>query len=152
MPKPHILVVGGGAAGLIAAGTAAENGASVTVVPNPDVVDISSTEVAPTSTVPMYLPLRSTEQRSATALISASLWVMNRMLLPSAARFFMICINSSISCGVNTAVGSSKIRISLSRYNIFRISVLCCIPTVISEIFASGSICNPYLSDRSENP
>ena len=31
MPKPHILVVGGGAAGLIAAGTAAENGASVTV-------------------------------------------------------------------------------------------------------------------------
>ena len=30
MPKPHILVVGGGAAGLIAAGTAAENGASVT--------------------------------------------------------------------------------------------------------------------------
>ena len=31
MPKPHILVVGGGAAGLIAAGTAAENDASVTV-------------------------------------------------------------------------------------------------------------------------
>ena len=32
MPKPHILVVGGGAAGLLAAGTAAENGAAVTVV------------------------------------------------------------------------------------------------------------------------
>ena len=46
------------------------------------------------STVPMYLPLRSTLQRSATAMISASLWEMNRMLLPSAARFFMICISS----------------------------------------------------------
>ena len=94
-------------------------------------------------TVPMYLPLRSTEQRSATAMISASLWEMNSMLLPSAARFFMICISSSISWGVSTAVGSSKIRISLSRYSIFRISVRCCMPTVMSEIFASGSTCRP---------
>ena len=50
-----------------------------------------------------------------TAMISLSLWEMKRMLLPSAARFFMICMSSSISCGVRTAVGSSKMRISLSR-------------------------------------
>ena len=66
-------------------------------------------------TVPMYLPLRSTEQRSATAMISASLWLMNSMDLPSARRLRMICISSSISWGVSTAVGSSNISISLSR-------------------------------------
>ena len=77
--------------------------------------DSSSAVVLAVSTVPMYLPLRSTEQRSATAMISASLWEMKRMLLPSAARLRMICMSSSISCGVRTAVGSSKIRISFSR-------------------------------------
>ena len=56
-----------------------------------------------------------TKNGTAACMISPSLWVMNRMLLPSAARFFMICISSWISCGVSTAVGSSKIRISLSR-------------------------------------
>ena len=61
----------------------------------------------------MYLPFLSTLQRSATCMISASLCVMKRMLLPSAARFCMIVISSWISCGVNTAVGSSKIRISM---------------------------------------
>ena len=66
-------------------------------------------------TVPMHLPLRSTVHRSATAMISESLWEMKRMLLPSAARFFITAMSSSISWGVKTAVGSSKIRISLSR-------------------------------------
>ena len=75
----------------------------------------SSMVVSLVFTVPMYLPLRSTVQRSATAMISASLWEMKRMDLPSAARLRMICISSSISWGVSTAVGSSKIRISLSR-------------------------------------
>ena len=77
--------------------------------------DSSSRLVSAMFTVPMYLPFRRTVQRSATDMISFSLWEMNRMDLPSAARFFMICISSSISCGVSTAVGSSKIRISLSR-------------------------------------
>ena len=39
----------------------------------------------------------------------------NRMDLPSFLNPRMISISSSISCGVSTAVGSSKIRISLSR-------------------------------------
>ena len=75
----------------------------------------SSAVVFLVSTVPMYLPFLSTEQRSATAMISLSLWEMNRMLLPSLERFFMMAMSSSISWGVSTAVGSSKMRISLSR-------------------------------------
>ena len=67
------------------------------------------------STVPMHLPLRSTVTRSATAMISLSLWEMKRMDLPSLANSFMVAMSSSISWGVSTAVGSSKIRISLSR-------------------------------------
>ena len=48
-------------------------------------------------TVPMYLPLRSTVTRSATAIISLSLWEMKRILLPSLANSFMVAISSSIS-------------------------------------------------------
>ena len=106
----------------------------------------SSFVVFLTSTVPMHLPFRSTVHLSATAMISFSLCEMNRMLLPSAARLRMISISSSISCGVKTAVGSSKISISLFRYSILSISVRCCIPTVISEMSASGSIRSPYFS------
>ena len=75
----------------------------------------SSLVVSATWTVPMPLPLRRTVQRSATAMISLSLWVMNRMLFPSAFSPRMISISSSISWGVSTAVGSSKMRISFSR-------------------------------------
>ena len=105
--------------------------------------DSSSRLVSLISTVPISLPLRSTVQRSATFMISASLWVMNRMLLPSRAKPRITSISSSISCGVNTAVGSSKINISLSRYSILRISTRCCMPTEISSIFASGSTFRP---------
>ena len=71
---------------------------------------------------------------------------MNKIDLPSTASPFMIFMSSSISCGVNTAVGSSNIRISLSLYSIFRISTLCCMPTVISSINASGSTNRLYFS------
>ena len=47
--------------------------------------------------------------RMGDAIISFNLCVINNIDLPSLARFFIIFINSSISCGVNTAVGSSKI-------------------------------------------
>ena len=75
----------------------------------------SSFVVSLVLTVPMYLPLRSTVTRSETSMISLSLWEMKRMLLPSFVSPRMICMSSSISCGVSTAVGSSKMRISLSR-------------------------------------
>ena len=41
-------------------------------------------------------------------MISESLWEMKRMLLPSAARFFITAMSSSISWGVKTAVGLVK--------------------------------------------
>ena len=110
--------------------------------------DISSTEVEATSTVPMYLPLRKTVHRSATALISASLWVMNRMLLPSALKPRMISMSSSISWGVSTAVGSSKIRIL-----IVPVEHLQDLHPLLHtygdvEILASGSIFRLYRWDR----
>ncbi len=66
-------------------------------------------------TVPMHLPLRSTVQRSETAIISLSLCVMKSIDFPSAASPRIMFISSSISCGVRTAVGSSKMSISFSR-------------------------------------
>ena len=68
-----------------------------------------------TLTVWMDLPARMTVTRSALSLISFSLWVIKMMDLPSLARFFMILMNSVISCGVKTAVGSSKIKMSAPR-------------------------------------
>ena len=94
-------------------------------------------------TVPIYLPFLKIVHLSDIAMISFSLCEIKRIDLPSFLRLRIICISSSISCGVSTAVGSSKIRISLSRYNIFNISVRCCIPTVISLTLASRSTCKP---------
>ena len=77
--------------------------------------DIASFEVSATSIVPIYFPFLSTLHRFATSLISFSLCVMNIMDFPSATSCFITFISSWISCGVNTAVGSSKIKISLSQ-------------------------------------
>ena len=101
----------------------------------------SCSDTSSTTTVPIPLPLRIIVQCLATALISFNLWVIIMIDFPSAVNCFMICIKCSISWGVKTAVGSSKIKISASRYNIFKISTRCCIPTEISSIFAYGSTC-----------
>ena len=66
-------------------------------------------------TVPMHLPRLRTVTRSETSIISFSLCEMKRMLLPSLANSRIVAMSSSISCGVRTAVGSSKMSISLSR-------------------------------------
>ncbi len=51
----------------------------------PTIISASSCSLtSATSTVPMYVPLLSTVQRSETSLISLSLWVISRMVLPSA--------------------------------------------------------------------
>ena len=52
--------------------------------------------------------------------------------------------NSSVSWGVSTAVGSSKIKMFAFLYKVFRISVLCWIPTEASIILSFGSTSNPY--------
>ena len=49
----------------------------------------------------------------------------------------------SASCGVSTAVGSSRIRMSAPRYSALRISTRCCSPTGRSPTIASGSTSSP---------
>ena len=105
--------------------------------------------VSAISTVPKYSPRRIILQRFATAIISLSLWVINKIVFPSAWRFLRIAKNSLISAGVKTAVGSSKIKMFASLYNILRISTLCCIPTLISPTNALGSTSKPYFLDSS---
>ena len=107
----------------------------------------SSSVVSDTFTVSIYLPLLIIVQWSAAAFISFNLWVIIITDLPSLVKFLIICISSCISCGVRTAVGSSSINISAPLYKAFSISTLCCIPTLISSIFALGSTYNPYFSD-----
>ena len=106
----------------------------------------SVSDVLETSTVLMYLPRRIMVHSSAEDIISLSLWVITMMVLPLLTRSCMIWISFSISCGVRTAVGSSRIRISAPRYRAFKISTRCCIPTEISSILASGSTSKPYSS------
>ena len=57
------------------------------------------------------LPRRSTVIRSAISSTSLSLWVMKMIDFPSAFSRSMIAKSSAASCGVSTAVGSSRIRI-----------------------------------------
>ena len=110
----------------------------------PTIISASSLEVVvATSTVSIDSPRRITVQRSATFLISSNLWVIIMIDLPSSAKALKVNIKSSISCGVNTAVGSSKIRISAPRYNVLIISARCCIPTLMVSTLASGSIDKP---------
>ena len=46
--------------------------------------------------------------RSATSRTSRSLWVMKTIEVPDSLSWRMMPISSSVSCGVSTAVGSSK--------------------------------------------
>jgi hypothetical protein len=56
-----------------------------------------------------------TVMRSATSRTSRSLWVMNTIDAPDALSCRMISMSSSVSCGVSTAVGSSKTSTLASR-------------------------------------
>ena len=93
--------------------------------------------------VPTNLPPRKTTTRSATAITSWSLWVINTTPTPDLARLRITPSSSSISCGVSTAVGSSRIKSFTSLRSALRISTRCCIPTGRSSITASGSTSRP---------
>ena len=67
------------------------------------------------STVSIVLPSRSTVTRSATAFTSCSLCEMKMIVRPSPAITRRVSNSDSDSCGVSTAVGSSRIRICASR-------------------------------------
>ena len=87
---------------------------SVTVWPT--IISVSFWgEVSQVATSPMYWPFRSTATRSDTSMTSWSLWVMMTRALPSAFMFRMTSNRRSVSWGVSTAVGSSRIRMSAPR-------------------------------------
>ena len=60
-------------------------------------------------------PSRITDAASEMAMASLSLWVMMMTVLPSERIRSMTLKSSSTSCGVRTAVGSSRMRICAPR-------------------------------------
>ena len=64
---------------------------------------------------PTRRPWRRTRTRSETAITSRSLWLMKTMERPSATARRRVRKSASVSCGVSTAVGSSRIRMRASR-------------------------------------
>ena len=82
----------------------------------PTIASASESWVAPSrGTVSIVLPRRRTVIRSAISSTSFSLWLMKMIDFPSAFRLAMIAKSSPASCGVSTAVGSSRISTSASR-------------------------------------
>jgi len=94
-------------------------------------------------------PALNTVSESDTAFVSFSLCVMKIIVFPCFLISLKISKSSNTSCGVNTAVGSSKIRISAPRYRVFKISTLCFIPIDKSATLASAFKSKWYLSDNS---
>ena len=80
---------------------------------------------------------------SATSRISRSLWVMKTMEVPEALSSRMMAMSSSVSCGVSTAVGSSRMRILASLARALMISTRCWTPTGRSSMRAWGSTSKP---------
>ena len=76
----------------------------------PTIMRLISCSLRPArSAVPMVRPRRSTVTRSQSSLTSFSLWEMKMMVCPDSFIFFSSTKSSAVSCGVSTAVGSSKI-------------------------------------------
>ncbi len=88
-------------------------------------------------------PARSTAMRSDTARTSSSLWLMKRIAMPCATIFFSVANRARDSCGVSTAVGSSRISKRAPRVSAFRISTRWRSPTDSSAMRASGFTCRP---------
>ncbi len=109
----------------------------------------SSAASAEGSAVPTTRPRRSTVMSSETALTSRSLWEMNTIAVPSARSCRMMPSSSSVSWGVSTAVGSSRMRMRASRTRALMISTRCCTPTGRSSTTASGSTSKPYCAEIS---
>ncbi len=76
----------------------------------PTIREASSSAVEVGLASPTTLPRRMTVIRSATARTSRSLWVMKTIEVPASFSDRITSIRSSVSCGVSTAVGSSRIR------------------------------------------
>ena len=77
---------------------------------------------------------------------------MKTIAVPASLSWRMISISSSVSCGVSTAVGSSKTSTWASRESALMISTRCCTPTGRSSTSASGSTWKPNRSEISAHP
>ena len=88
---------------------------------------------------PAIPPARSTVTWLASARTSRSLWEMKITVSPSARSWRRRSNSSAVSCGVSTAVGSSRISTRTRRASAFRISTFCCAATESRPTTASGS-------------
>ena len=79
-------------------------------------------------------------------MISRSLWVISTMVTPRSFSVARMRKSWSVSCGVSTALGSSRIRILAPRNSTFRISTRCCSPTDRSAILRVGIDRKPVLA------
>ena len=116
---------------------------TVSSTARPTIMEASSAFDAVGDASPTTLPSRMTVMRSATSRTSRSLWVMKTIAAPEALSWRMISMSSSVSCGVSTAVGSSKTSTFASRESALMISTRCCTPTGRSSTIASGSRWKP---------
>ncbi|CAB5012399.1 unannotated protein [freshwater metagenome] len=76
----------------------------------PTMSEANSTCEALGKAVPTTLPLRMIVILSAASWTSRNLWVMKTIDVPLSRKLFIFLNNSSVSCGVKTAVGSSRMR------------------------------------------
>ena len=74
---------------------------------------------------------------------------MNTIEVPVSLSWRMMPISSSVSCGVSTAVGSSKTSTRASRESALMISTRCWTPTGRSSTRASGSTSKPKRAEIS---
>ena len=88
-------------------------------------------------------PARITVTWSQRANTSLSLWVIKITVFPCARNWRNTANNCWVSCGVNTAVGSSKIRMRAPRYRAFKISKRWRSPTAKSATVASSATRSP---------
>ncbi len=88
-------------------------------------------------------PARSTATRCETRSTSSSLWLMKMMDSPCATICDKVSNRASPSCGVSTAVGSSRIRMRAPRTRALRISTRWRSPTLSPATRASGCTGRP---------
>jgi hypothetical protein len=103
----------------------------------------SSSSVADGGRSPTTAPRRSTVIVSAMAWTSLSLCEMKTTDVPPSLSCRMIRNKSSVSAGVSTAVGSSRISTVASLTSALTISTRCWMPTGRFSTRASGSISSP---------
>ena len=96
-------------------------------------------------------PARMTVTWSHRASTSLSLWVIKITVAPCARNWRSTANNCCVSCGVNTAVGSSKIRMRAPRNKAFKISKRWRSPTAKSATMASSAMRSPVDCIKASN-